>query len=227
MPKAPRSLEEIEAVREKIIATALSLIIDEGFSNLSMRKIAARLGITATTIYNYVASKDELNLMIRMKGFEILYRSMAQSPGEKTPENDLIARLAAMIRAYATFGITWPDYYDLMFSLPTPKYTDYIGTDIEETARLEKETSLRSFAIVKNEIDTYTASRGLTVDEETVSYLIIKIWSDLHGIISIFNSRVLYEVNPESRRIFDRRIDDCVETVKEIKAFIDTGSIKN
>lgn len=38
-----------------------------------MRKIASRLGFTATTIYNYYNNKDEINLMIRIKGFEKLY----------------------------------------------------------------------------------------------------------------------------------------------------------
>ena len=76
MPKTPMSKDEINNTREKILDTALAVIIDEGFNNLSVRKIASRMGITATTIYNYYANKDELNLKIRKYGFEKLYNLM-------------------------------------------------------------------------------------------------------------------------------------------------------
>lgn len=221
MPKAPRSQEEIDAIREEILEAALELIIAEGFSNLSMRKIAARLGITATTIYNYVASKDELNLFIRMRGFEILYQGLRA--GLETHDN-LTARLAAMVRAYADFGINFPNYYDIMFSLSTPKYTDYIGTDIEATARLEKETSLRCFTIFHNLITGYSNEMNIAVDGESISYLVTTMWSDLHGIISLYNSRVLYEVNEASREILFRRVDDLVASVTAFKQQIKSGT---
>ena len=50
MPKAPMTKEEIEDTRERILDTALDIIIKDGFNNLSIRKIASRLGVTATTI---------------------------------------------------------------------------------------------------------------------------------------------------------------------------------
>ncbi len=221
MPKAPRSQEEVEAIREEILEAALELIITEGFSNLSMRKIAARLGITATTIYNYVASKDELNLFIRMKGFEILYQGLRA--GLEAYDN-LSDRLTAMVRAYADFGINFPSYYDIMFSLSTPKYTDYIGTDIEATARLEKETSMRCFTIFHNLITAYSTEMNFTVDREYISYLVTTMWSDLHGIISLYNSRVLYEVNEASREILFRRVDDLVASVTTLKQQIESGT---
>ncbi len=224
MPKAPRPREEIEAIREEIIDTALSLIISDGFNNLSMRKIAARLGITATTIYNYVASKDELNLMIRMKGFEILYGKLAQSLASNS---GLIPQLSAMIRAYSDFGITFPDYYDVMFSLATPKYTDYIGTDIEDTALLEKQTSIRCFTIFSQLLEGYIRENSLHIDKDYAGYMIMRMWSDLHGIISLYNSRVLYEVNEESRKILDRRIEDVIASALHLKTLIDSGEAQS
>lgn len=222
MAKVPRSQEEIDSIREEILEAALELIIDEGFSNLSMRKIAARLGITATTIYNYVAGKDELNLFIRMKGFEILYQGLKAG---LDINGNITDRLAAMVRAYADFGINFPNYYDFMFNLPTPKYTDYIGTDIETTASLEKETSLRCFTIFHNLIFAYSTEMNFNGDNELISYLVITTWSDLHGIISLYNSRVLYEVNEASREILFRRVDDLVASVTGLKQQIKSGSI--
>jgi len=64
MPKTTRSPEEVKKIKDRILETALQLLIDDGFMHFSMRKLAARLGITAASIYNYFTNKDELYLLI-------------------------------------------------------------------------------------------------------------------------------------------------------------------
>jgi len=224
MPKAPRLPHEIEAVREEILDTALELIIEDGFNNLSMRRIAAKLGITATTIYNYVTGKDELNLMIRMRGFGMLYERLEKGYGEHT---GLVERLEAMIHGYVDFGITYPAYYDIMFNLTTPKYTDYIGTDMEPAALREKETALRCFEIFNRLIAEYTAQNNIIVDGDFIGYTITKMWSDLHGIISLFNSRVLFEVNEGSRSVLDRRVADVIAAAAYLREILESAGAGN
>ncbi len=72
MPKAPARPEVVEAIRERILKEALFIINKDGYANLSMRKLALRLGFTAKTIYNYYSNKDELYLMALTKGFQEL-----------------------------------------------------------------------------------------------------------------------------------------------------------
>jgi len=117
MPKAPRTKIEVDSIKEKILDEALQLIIEEGFNKLSMRKIASRLGITAANIYNYYTSKDEINLMIRVRGFETLYSMLTKEYQANLTLDD---RINAMVRAYVKFGISYPGYYDIMFNLHTP-----------------------------------------------------------------------------------------------------------
>lgn len=57
MPKPKRTPEEIEAVKNEILAHAIQLLIQEGYRGFSMRKLAARLEIAAKTIYNYSKTK--------------------------------------------------------------------------------------------------------------------------------------------------------------------------
>jgi len=153
MPKAPMSKEEIENTRGRILDTALSIIIEEGFNNLSVRKIASRLGVTATTIYNYYTNKDEINLMIRIRGFEKLYDLLTK---HAVSFNDIEDKLKAMVRAYIEFGLTNPSYYDIMFNLHTPKYLDYIGTDIEPLAHTEKQNALKCLSLFIEPIGAYS-----------------------------------------------------------------------
>lgn len=46
--------------REAVIGTAIALADDGGLESVSMRAIAKQLGVTAMSIYNHVANKDEI-----------------------------------------------------------------------------------------------------------------------------------------------------------------------
>src|SRR5438309_8181043 len=46
--------------REGIVAAALALVDAEGLDALSTRRLAAELGVSGPSLYNHVATKDEL-----------------------------------------------------------------------------------------------------------------------------------------------------------------------
>jgi AcrR family transcriptional regulator len=70
-----RSVEAAEAQRprrgrpsslshEQIVEAALRLIGSRRFDDVSMREIARELGVPVMTLYNYVANKDELSVLV-------------------------------------------------------------------------------------------------------------------------------------------------------------------
>jgi AcrR family transcriptional regulator len=206
MPKAAWTRDKINNTKEKILDEALQLIIDEGFDKLSMRKIASRLGITAANIYNYYSGKDEINLMIRVRGFEILHSMLLKEFRKKIPIND---RIRDLVWAYVNFGITYPGYYDLMFNLHTPKYIDYVGTELEPVAAFEKATAMKNFNLIAGMIKELVGAGDN--HEAVIRDINIQLWSDLHGIISLFNSRVLAEVDENSRDALRKRVDNLIK----------------
>jgi AcrR family transcriptional regulator len=206
MPKAAWTTDRINHTKEKILDAALKLIIEEGFNKLSMRKIASRLGITAANIYNYYSSKDEINLMIRVRGFEMLFSLLSKESAKKTA---LANRIKAMVWAYVNFGTTYPGYYDLMFNLHTPKYIDYIGTALEPVAAFEKATAMKNFHLIAGIMKELIGARDN--HEALIRTINIQLWSDLHGIISLFNSHVLAEVEENSKEALKIRVDNLIE----------------
>ncbi|GAA2321168.1 TetR/AcrR family transcriptional regulator C-terminal domain-containing protein [Nonomuraea roseoviolacea subsp. roseoviolacea] len=58
--REPRPTRTPGRSREEIVRATLDLLDTEGLDGLSMRKLGARLGSGATTIYWYVENKDEL-----------------------------------------------------------------------------------------------------------------------------------------------------------------------
>jgi len=207
MPKAARSQEDIDLIREKILDAALAIISAHGFKYFSMRKLASSLGMSATTIYNYYSSKDELYLMILTRGFDLLYKDLLEIFNAR--ENPL-ERLKDMVRAYVSFGIKEANYYNIMFTSDAPKYRDYIGTDIEPVAYFEKETALRLVDLAAQVIQELAGiNPGISQDDPR--YLAIKLWSFLHGIIALSNSRVLREVDDTPDTTIERIVEDIIQ----------------
>jgi AcrR family transcriptional regulator len=219
MPKTPMSKEEVENNRGRILDTALDIIIKEGFNNLSVRKIASRLGVTATTLYNYYSNKDEINLMIRIRGFEKLYDLLTK---RSAPFNNIEDKFKAMIRGYIEFGLTNPSYYDIMFNLHTPKYLDYIGTDIEPLAHTEKQNALKCLALFMEPISVYISGKGKNKDYFLL-YQIVKSWSDMHGLVTLKNSRLFHEVLEEVDDFVDERTSDIIKDILKLKERFDDG----
>ncbi|MEU7629024.1 TetR/AcrR family transcriptional regulator [Nocardia sp. NPDC049220] len=58
--KQPRQPKASGLRREHIIAAAVEILDAEGLESLSMRKLGAKLGAGATSLYWYVANKEEL-----------------------------------------------------------------------------------------------------------------------------------------------------------------------
>jgi len=219
MPKAPRTPQEVEQTRERILDTALDIIIKDGFENLSLRKIASRLGVTPTTLYNYYSNKDELNLMIRVRGFEKLFALLTK---RARPHADIEARFGAMIRGYVTFGLTYPSYYDLMFNLHTPKYLDYVGTDIEPLAHHEKQTALKCLALFVEPLESYIPGNGVKRDR-FILHQVVRFWSDLHGLITLHNSRLFHEVIDNVDMFIKHRTTELIDTLQQLKRRVDAG----
>ncbi len=55
---APRSRPPLS--RDEIVAAAVALADEDGMAAVSMRKVAARLGVEAMSLYHHVANKDDL-----------------------------------------------------------------------------------------------------------------------------------------------------------------------
>lgn len=192
MPKAQRSPEEIQDVRERIMHQALALITTDGFNNFSMRKLAARLGIAAKTIYNYFQNQDELYLFLHIKGFEQLFdRIIKATRLHKQPMD----KIGAQIEAFIDFGLENPDIYNLMFTWEVPRYNEYIGTPMEGAAQRGLDASMKITAF---SLDLYRQYLGDSpaIDENKLRVIVIHAFTPMHGYLTATNSSVLlYEID--------------------------------
>ncbi len=140
MPKKPRSEQEVQKVREEILDKTLELINEVGYENFTMRKLANKLNMTATPIYQYYKNKDELYLAALTQGFETLCNVAEKARDEG---KDPMERLRFVIRDVILFGLEHPGVYNILFISAVPKYYDYVGTENEDAAKRELDAAMR------------------------------------------------------------------------------------
>ncbi len=103
--------------RGEILAAATRIFLEEGTANVTMRRIAAAVGVSTTALYVYFADKDAILQAIAEATFaELLGALEASQRTGGTPAE----RFRAGLRAYVGFGLARSDAYRLTFGAPSP-----------------------------------------------------------------------------------------------------------
>ena len=202
MPRTPRENKEVEKTRDEILDQALAIIGKEGYANLSMRKLGDALGCAAKTIYNYYTGKEEIYIRVLTCGFEKM-NALAELALEGIA--DPLEQMRALIATYIRFGTENANYYNIMFNWNVPKYMDYVGTVLEPIARVEKEVAFHFIEISKKPLTIL--AKGTPITEEDLTFIIIRLWSALHGLVSLINSGSLRE--------FEMDQNECISCITE------------
>src|SRR5215470_12233509 len=115
--KARRTRIGAAARRVQILRAAGSMFAKGGIEATSMRRIAARAGVTATLLYKHFVDKDALLVAIGEDFFKKLAADLDETAGgERHP----VARLKALMRGYVRCGIANPREYHLTFMTALP-----------------------------------------------------------------------------------------------------------
>lgn len=178
--KSPRSPEELEGVRRRILDVALELLSAHGFEGFTLRSLGRSLEMTAPNLYNYFSGKDEIYLTLMTRGFEQLGSALRNAD---EAEGGDVVRARRVLMAYLDFGLTHSDMYRLMFGGLGPKYRDFKGTEHEGLSVAEHALSMQ-IAEFSGGILSRTLGRG-TSDDPT---LLVGVWSLLHGMVSLAQS---------------------------------------
>ncbi len=212
MPKVHRSPEEIDVVRETIMNHALDLIVTDGYDGFSMRKLGTRLSIAAKTIYNYFHSQDDLYLHLLIKGFEQLLDSFKRATDTcDTPPK----RLEAIIRTYVDFGLSQANFYNLLFTWHVPKYNDYIGTPVEETAEKQLASALECVVFFMDILAACLDNPPDTRTEELLRQEFIIIWSQMHGYVAGINNTLLQYLHGAPLTLKEEIITRTLENTRQ------------
>jgi len=124
MTRESRQQSARDATRRAILAAAPALFIENGYDQVSMRSIAARVEYSPAALYGYFASKDEIFYALAEEGFRLLDPTPPTATASADPLDDV--RHGAW-RLYE-FSREQPQYFALVF---LDRRVPRIGQDFE------------------------------------------------------------------------------------------------
>lgn len=103
---------------DDVVAAAWALVSEEGPSALSMRALAARLGVSYQVVYSRVGGKGEIARALHDEGFRRLVAHARAAIGRGQASEQVIA----LAQGYLRFAVDHPAIFDVMFGRPVPEF---------------------------------------------------------------------------------------------------------
>lgn len=169
MGSKERIQRQKEDTRKGILAAALQIVKQEGWTALSMRKIADVIEYTAPIIYEYFPNKEGILLELTRQGYVKLGIKVKAARDSKT---DAEEQLEAMWLAYWDFAFEETEYYQLMYGVQVNCCEMY-----KTMPEAEYTTDLFYDAIEK------LLKEPISEDASCLKYY--TFWSLIHGLVSI------------------------------------------
>mgnify|MGYP001818830917 CR=1 FL=1 len=161
-------------LRNALIQAGIEILEEDGLQGLTMRAIAARVGVSHTAPKNHFGSLKGLMTAIGAEGFRRHAIAMRQGLSDTSHGKD---RLDAAMRGYLNFAEAHPALFQLMFS---PYYCDFGEEEFSNRAR-------ESYAILTE------ISRDLDWDKANLPDSQLRtemmLWSFAHGFATLKVSR--------------------------------------
>ena len=134
--------------REAIFRTGMELLAEKGLPGLSLRSVAARLGVAPNALYRYFADREALEAAIAAESAHRMHQALKRAAGNLEPE----AALHAIARAYLRFARQKPEWYAMMMAprqceAPPEPHADLWLFVLGQVARISGEARMAEAAV--------------------------------------------------------------------------------
>lgn len=168
-----RKEKQKQEIRKMILDASMKLFVEQGFENVSIRKIADLIEYSPTTVYLYFKDKDDILFNLHELGFQ----KMAEyNEGLWDIKNPLL-RLYKMGENYIRFGLSHPEFYDVMFIQRSPMLV------VEQSINCEWKSGDVVLGRLKDTLQE-AMDKGLIVKGD-INAVAMAIWSLVHGLVSL------------------------------------------
>jgi AcrR family transcriptional regulator len=157
-------------LRREILDAASQLFVEEGYQRVTMRRIAARIEYSPTTIYLYFKDKKELLAAVCEETFSQL---AARLEGLRRTATTPLGYLREGLRTYVDFGLAHPHQYIVTFMSAGPRvdgaFEHSIGSRAFDTLRAGLKACVDSGDLSARDLDTTAQA----------------LWAAVHGVTSL------------------------------------------
>ncbi len=165
-PKRDRQAERREATRQEILSAAWKIAREGGLTSVTLREIAARVGMQPPSLYSHFESKNAIYDAMFGQAWREFHRTIETDVASLPTEPR--ARLLAMATTYFDFAVSDLERHQLM---DMPMLRDFTPTDEAYRPAREAYAVMRSvlaeIGIRRDaDLDLYTALTGGLVNQQ-------------------------------------------------------------
>jgi AcrR family transcriptional regulator len=159
-------------LKNALIEAAIDILAEEGVQGLSLRKVAARAGVSHAAPYAHFTDKQALIAAVSTEGYRRLAGQL-QSAIELYP-NDPLRQLIEGGWAYIEFALDDPAHFKITLSGVVEKEQDYPA--------LVKATE-SAFVLLEQIVGTCQQADILRPSAEDL--MAVSVWSVIHGLVTL------------------------------------------
>ncbi|MBL4808080.1 MAG: TetR/AcrR family transcriptional regulator [Rhodobacteraceae bacterium] len=171
-------------LREALITAGLEIMEESGFEALTLRKCAARAGVSHAAPAHHFHGIISLKAAIIARGHRIFAATMRARAADALP--DPMAQLCAICAGYLEFSEKHRALFQLMFQ-PTPRDLSAITPSVLEELMFE---AGGSYGVLR------TACEPFESDKRAPNSVEIAVWSMVHGYAMLFGETETREAAP-------------------------------
>lgn len=159
--------------KTELARAARDILLTDGLTGLSMRRVAKACGLSATAIYRHYRDKDELVARAVLDGFRLFARYLMNALESDTA----IERFRAIGQRYFDFARDHSQYYRLMFM------TDCNELGMVHLDEVSKREIGGTFRMLQDRIlECQTAGIFKPGNPEALA---ASVWASVHGLASL------------------------------------------
>lgn len=157
-------------LREALLSEALRLVEQRKASQISLRELARRLGVSSAAPYHHFADRVELLKAVALRGFERLEACMREELGRVEDSPGVVLR--ALGRGYLRFASQAPALFKLMFGIDCPIEPPH-----------EQREDGRAFILLRDAVVACLNQAGRANEDPLPA--VLAMWGGVHGIASL------------------------------------------
>lgn len=181
-------------LRAALLRAASELVAERGEAALSIRLVAARLGVSHAAPYHHFPSKEHLLRALAESGFQKLDATL-EAALQGIPRDQVFERFAALGPAYVRFAAAEPSLFRLMFR--APKQAGGPGMGLGATAQ-------RPFNRVREAaracLEAWGASASAGPAPADATQITMLAWASMHGLATLLADGVISSAPLELER---------------------------
>lgn len=202
MGTSQRRERERAAQREAILIAAIDIARENGWREVTIRKIADVIEYSAPTIYEHFDSKDALMLELLRRGFSMLNQRLKAA---LQPASGARAGIIRIAEAALDFAAEQPELYQAMHGLDgIPFGTPQTPTEARE-----------AFATVRAAFQSLARDEGVSIPD--IDGMADTLWALVHGFISLNMSHRIRGGSVRVRALLLLAVESIVPNSRQAK----------